>query len=302
MKRMILTGALALVAGVSSLVAQGSKTPAKAPAAAQAPGVAQPKVPAPKSKDELAALQALINAQSSPDATIKAAEDLMTKFADTDFKDLALFSEAGAYERKRDIDKAQTYAERTLEVNPKYFQATLMMAELLAQNTRENDLDREEKLGRSEKYAHDTMQLLKEAPKPNPQIPDQQWEDAKKDLNAESHNALGLAALVRKQYDVAIAEFKTAADTASHPEPAYLVREASALNSAGKFDDAVAICDKVMADQQVHPQIRQVAQAIRATAIKAGGKNTTPPAAPAATAAPAAPAAPAPPPPAEKKQ
>jgi hypothetical protein len=69
---------------------------------------------------------------------------------------------------------------------------------------------------------------------------------------------------------------------------------------AGKNDESIAICDKVMANQQVLPQVRQVAQAIRATAIKAGGKNTTPPAAPAA-AAPAAPAAPAPPPPAEKK-
>jgi len=78
MKRMILTGALALVAGVSSLMAQS----------------APPKAPAPKSKDELAALQALVNARSNPDATIKAAEELMTKFADTEFKDMALFSEA----------------------------------------------------------------------------------------------------------------------------------------------------------------------------------------------------------------
>jgi tetratricopeptide (TPR) repeat protein len=213
MKRMILTGALALVAGVSSLMAQA----------------APPKAPAPKSKEELAALQALVNARSNPDATIKAAEDLMTKFADTDFKDMALFSEAGAYEQKRDVDKAQTYAERTLEANPKYFQATLMLAELLAQNTRENDLDKEEKLGKSEKYANDAIQMVKEAPKPNPQLPDQQWEDAKKDLTAEAHNALGLAALVRKKYDVAFTEFKTAADGAAHPEPAYQVREASAL-------------------------------------------------------------------------
>ena len=283
MKRMIFTGALALVAGVSSLMAQA----------------APPKAPAPKSKDELAALQALINARSNPDATIKAAEDLMTKYADTDFKDMALFSEAGAYEQKRDVDKAQTYAERALEVNPKYFQATLMLSELLAQNTRENDLDKEEKLGKAEKYAHDTIQLVKEAAKPNPQIPDQQWDDAKKDLTAEAHNALGLAALTRKKYDAATAEFKSAADGVAHAEPAYLVREASALNSGGKYDEAIAICDKIMADQQVHPQIRQVAQAIRATAIKSGGKNTTPPA---AQAAPAAPAAPATPPPAEKKQ
>ena len=280
MKRMILTGALALAAGVSSLMAQA----------------APPKAPAPKSKEELAALQALINARTSPDATIKAAEDLLTKFADTGFKDVALFSEAQAYQQKRDAGKAQVYAERALEANPRNFQATLMLAELLAQNTRENDLDKEEKLGRSEKYANETIQLVKAAAKPNPQIPDQQWEDAKKDLTAGAHNALGLAALVRKKYDVAAAEFKTAADGSSTPEPTFLVREASALQLGGKNDEAIAICDKVMADSSILAQIRQVSQAIRATAIKAGGKNTTPP------AAPAAPAAPAPPPPAEKKQ
>jgi len=286
MKRMILTGALALVAGVSSLMAQAA--PAKAPA--------------PKSKEELAALQALVNARSNPDATIKAAEELITKFADTDFKDMALFSEAGAYEQKRDVDKAQTYAERALEANPKYFQASLMLAELLAQSTRENDLDKEEKLSKSEKYAHDAIQMVAAAPKPNPQLTDQQWEEAKKDLTADAHNALGLSALVRKKYDVAVTEFKTAADGAAHPEPAYLVREASALQLSGKNDEAIAICDKIMADTSTFPQIRQVAQAVRATAIKAGGKNTTVPVAPAAGAAPAAPAAAAPPPPAEKKQ
>ncbi len=286
MKRMILTGALALVAGVSSLMAQA----------------APPKAPAPKSKDELAAVQALFTAtRTGPDATIKAAEDLLTKFADTDFKDVALLSEAEAWQQKRDFDKAQVYAERALEANPKNCQASLMLAELLAQRTRENDLDKEEKLAKSEKYANDTIQVLKEAPKPNPQLSDQQWEDAKKDLTAEAHNALGLAALTRKKYDVAIAEFKLAADGSSQPEPAFQVREASALQLAGKNDESIAICDKIMANQQVLPQIRQVAQAIRAMAIKAGGKNTTPPAAQAAPAAPAAPAVPAPPPPAEKK-
>ena len=286
MKRIILTGALALVAGVSSLMAQA----------------APPKPPAPKSKDELAAVQALFTAtRTGPDAVIKAAEELITKFADTEFKDVALLSEAEAWQQKRDLDKAQVYAERALDANPKNFQASLLLAELLAQRTRENDLDKEEKLAKSEKYANDTIQILKEAPKPNPQLSDQQWQDAKKDLTAEAHNALGLAALTRKKYDVAIAEFKTAFEGTSQPEPAFQVREASALQLAGKNDESIAICDKVMANQQVLPQVRQVAQAIRATAIKAGGKNTTPPAAPAA-AAPAAPAAPAPPPPAEKKQ
>ena len=55
--------------------------------------------------------------------SIAAAENLITKFADTDFKEIALYIEADAYQQKGDPDKAQIYAERALEANPKNFQA-----------------------------------------------------------------------------------------------------------------------------------------------------------------------------------
>ena len=51
-----------------------------------------------------------------------------------------------------------------------------------------------------------------------------------------------------------------------------MVREASALQSAGKNDEAIALCDKVAAIPDAHPQIKSVAAAIRAAAVKAGGK------------------------------
>jgi len=54
---------------------------------------------------------------------------------------------------------------------------------------------------------------------------------------------------------------------------------------AGKPDDAIAILDKVMADDKVHPQIRQVAQAERVRAIQAKGGGAKP-------ASPSTPAAP----------
>jgi len=253
MKRIILAGILALAAGASSLMAQG-------------------KPPAPKSQKELDAVKALFAAaQAGPDQTIAAAESLITGFADSEFKDIALFFEANAYQQKGDLDKAQIYAERVLEINPKHFQAQLMMAEVLAQRTREMDLDREEKLVKADKYADDVINILKTQPKPNPQLTDEQWEEHKKGAVAQAHNAKGLAALTRKKFDVAVAEFKAAAD--NDPQPAYLVRQASALESAGKHDEAIALCDKVLADAQVHPQIKQVAQSIRAQAAKASGKK-----------------------------
>src|SRR5450432_257459 len=134
MKRTILAGILSVAAGASSLMAQA-------------------KPPAPKSPKELEAVKAMFAAsQAGPDQTIAAAESLITGFADTEFKELAMFFEARSYQQKNDLVKAQVYAERVLEINPKNYQTTLMLGEVLAQTTRENDLDKEEKLARSDKY------------------------------------------------------------------------------------------------------------------------------------------------------
>jgi tetratricopeptide (TPR) repeat protein len=253
MKRSILTGILALAAGAAGLMGQ-------------------PKQMAPKSKAELETLQALFTAQQAGDfdGVIKAADELITKFADTDFKETALYMEADAYHNKKDDTKAQIYAEQALQVNPKAYQASIMLAEMIAKSTRETDLDREEKLGKAEKYAKEAIENSKDAAKPNPQIPDAQWDEFKKGIAARAHGAIGIGNLTRKKFDVAAAEFKAAYD--ADPQPAYLAQQASALQSGGKNDEAIALCDKILADPQMHPAIKNVATQVKAAAVKAGGK------------------------------
>ena len=135
MKRTILAAILTMAAG-SLLMAQPPAGRVAAPAA--------PKGPAPKSQEELKALQTSFNPQNDPDTAIKAAEDLITKFADTDFKEIALFLEANAYRTKNDPVKAQIYAEQALAINPKDVQASLMVGEILAQRTRLTDINKRE--------------------------------------------------------------------------------------------------------------------------------------------------------------
>ena len=278
MKRTILAGILIVAAGGSGMVAQkGNQKGAPAQ-------TGQQKGPVAKSKAEQDAVVAMFNAQSNPDQVIAAAENLLTKYADTEFQDTALFFEANAYQRKGDADKAQVYAERALAANPKNFQASLMLAESIAQRTRENDLDKEDRLARAEKYANDTIATLNVAEKPNSQMTDQQWGDIKKDLIAQTHDALGMSAIMRKKYDVAINEFKMSVEGAAHPEPAYQVRLASAYSSVGQYDDAIKLAEKVMGEADIPTQIKQVAQSIRATATvakqKAAGGGGTPSAPP----------------------
>lgn len=227
---------------------------------------AQKKQPQLKSKGEQEAYMAIANA-TDPDSRIKAVDEFLAKYADTELKSIALTIAAESARQKNDFERMVIYAERVLEADKESYTAMLMLASGIAQRTREHDLDREEKLTRAEKYANDSLNLLKTAEKPNPQIPDDQWAAVKKDFEAQAHEALGIAAAVRKKYDVAIQEFQTAAGLS--PDPSLYVRLASAYNGAGKPDEAIATLDKLNAVPDLHPAIKQIAQNERNNAIKA---------------------------------
>ncbi|MGA2115833.1 MAG: tetratricopeptide repeat protein [Bryobacteraceae bacterium] len=245
-----------LVAGMAALVAAGACLMAQTP---------KPKV----SRGEAAAYNAMVQAQNNPDALIAAAEDLLTKYADTQFKDTALALEADAYRQKGDWEKAVIYADRSMEANPKNFQSPLTSGELLVQHTRETDLDRDDKLARAEKDLNLAIENVKAATKPNPNVTDEQWAGLQKSIVAEATSDLGLAAMTRKKYDDAIADFKTAAD--NDPQPAYLVRLANAYQDAGKHDEAIATCDKVLAEPNLNPRIKAIAENIKAVATRTKG-------------------------------
>jgi tetratricopeptide (TPR) repeat protein len=260
-----------------------------------APPARQPIV---KSPAEGQALQAIFQAPDA-DSRIKAANDFVVKFADSDFKALALMVAAEMYRQKNDYPNMVIYAERTLEADPNNYMAMVMLASGIAQRTREFDLDREEKLGKVEKYANTAMELLKAASKPNPALPDEQWTQAKGVFNAQAHEALAVAAMVRKNYDTAIAELKASLESSKPPDPATQVRLGAAYHGAKKYDEAIAILDQVIVTPDASVQVKQIAQAERVRAIQAKNrlaKPAAPPAtapAPAATPAPPVPAAPA---------
>jgi len=224
------------------------------------------KQPQMKSQKEADAFMAIQNA-ADPDSRIAAVEKFLTGFADTDFKALALYIATVSAQQKNDFEKIMVYGERTLEADPKNYATMLIMAGAIAQRTREHDLDREEKLTRAEKLAKEGGEIAKTATKPNPNLTEEQWAEAKKDFEAQSHESLGIIAMARKKYDVAITELKAAVDL--NGDIASMVRLGQSYNFAGKHDDAIAILDKVMANAEAPPQVKQIAQAEKVRAVQA---------------------------------
>lgn len=237
------------------------------------------KDPQPKSQKEVEALQAIQKA-TAPDDQIKAIENVLTNFADTEYKVMLLQTAMQIAEQKGDLALTTTYGERLLEADPKNVYAEVTLASEIASHTREFDLDKEEKLAKAEKFANAALENIKTFAKPSSKVTDEQWDKEKKNLNGQAYAALGLVAMTRKKYDDAITQFKTALDVVGVPDPNTTFRLGEAYLKAGKLDDAIAQFDKIQTMADASPQVKQYAQTRKADATKLKGAAAPPAAKP----------------------
>ena len=188
--------------------------------------------PQPKSQEELDAIMAIQNAQDA-DGRIAAAEKLLTDFKDTEFKEFANYMMMLSYQQKNDFENMMMYGELTLEHNPDNVGVLLQLSYAIPLRTREFDLDKEEKLAKSEDFAKRAFTLVPNLPKPDPNLPDEEWLLTKKDFMAQANESLGLVSLKREDYAGAADNFQKALDLAPQQNATTFYYMAQALHKGG---------------------------------------------------------------------
>lgn len=220
-----------------------------------------------KSPKEGQAIQA-INAAKTPDDQIKAIENVLTTYADTEFKSVLLQMAMQIESQKGDYAQVVFYGERLLEADPKNAVAMVTLASETARHTREFDLDKEEKLARVDKWAKNGIEAAKTLPKIRADITDQQWEGARKDIQAQGYEALGMSAALRKKYDDAIADFKQANSVGATQDPATWLRLGQTYMDAGKLDEATDAFDQGMNAPNATELVKTIARSKKAEVAK----------------------------------
>lgn len=217
----------------------------------------------PKSRNEAQMVNGLLQAPD-PDSRIKAAEDLVAKYRDSDFKSLAFYMEADAYQQKGDNVKAIVFGEQAIDADPQAMDARVLLANILANMTRDTDLDKDEKLTRAEKYANDALAIINTAAKPDPKMTEDKWDNYKKYLQSQAWQALGTVALLRKKIDEAVADYQKGVDAT--PDPLLMIRAGRALLVAKKPEDAVVWFDKAINAPDATDQVKNIATQDKARA------------------------------------
>lgn len=231
----------------------------------------------PKSNKEVAAINA-INSATTIDGRLAAIDNVLTNFKDTEFKPMLLQMALQLEAQKGDYAQVMSYGQRILDSYPKNANALITMAAETARRTREYDLDKEEKLAKVDKWAKDGIEFAKTAPKPpGTSATDAQWDEQRKDMQAQGWEALAMAAAVRKKSDEAIADFKQSLAVAATQDPATWLRMGQAYEDAGKLDDANDAFDKAAALPSANAQIKSVAASKKAEVAKLKASGAKPP-------------------------
>lgn len=213
----------------------------------------------PKSQKEVQAIQA-VQAAQTPDQRIQAIENVLTNFADTEFKPILLQMAVQTEEQKGDYAQVVFYADRLLKADPKNAFALVTLALQTAAHTREFDLDKDDKLAKVDKWAKDGIDDAKTMPKPRADFTDAQLEALRNDYQAEGYEAMGMAAALRKKYDDAASDYKQSIALSPTPDPATYVRLGQVYEDARKLDDANEAFDKALNAPNVSPQVKSIAQ------------------------------------------
>ncbi len=195
--------------------------------------------PQPKSQEELDAILAIQNAQD-PDTRIASAETLLKEFKDTEFKEFANYMMMLSYQQKNDFENMLVFGELTLEHNPDNVGVLLQLSYAIPLRTREFDLDKEEKLAKSEDFAKRAVTLVPNLTKPDPNLPDEEWLLTKKDFMAQANESLGLVSLKREDFADAAGYFQKALELAPQQNPTTFYYLAQSYHKDGKNTEALS--------------------------------------------------------------
>src|SRR2546430_16551514 len=146
------TGAPKTGAAQQSPGQPGAPGPATTPAPQK-----EKRPPQAKTDAEFAAFNAAIANTNDPATVEKAADDFAAKFPDSELRTLLYEAAMQSYQRANNADKMMEMGRKVLKIDPDDPTALVGVAQVLAERTRDTDLDKEQRLDEAVKLAQRSL-------------------------------------------------------------------------------------------------------------------------------------------------
>ena len=227
----------------SSPAAQaGAAQPAPSPAAAAAK-----RPPQAKTQPEFDAYQAAMASAQDPAAMEKAADDFSTKFPDSELRILLFRAAMHGYQSANNADKMLAAGRKILGIDPDDPEALIAVGEVLAERTRDTDLDKVQRWDEAMKSGQRALQTIDTDLSIPANTPQEKVDDYKGYLRSSAYSVLGAVDFNQEKYPEAEGFFRKSIDAyPAQPDPVVVLRLALALDKQGRYADALKEADRAV--------------------------------------------------------
>ncbi len=234
---------------------QTSSAPASAAPVAQAPAAQTPAAPAQtpskrppqaKTQPEYDAWKAA-SANTEPAALEKAADDFATKFPDSELRVLLYKNAMRLYQRANNAEKTEAMGRKVLGLDGDDPEALTTVAEVIAERTRETDVDKEQRYDEGMKMAQKALQTVDTDVSVPAGTPQDKLDTYKAGLRSQAYSTMGAIDYNKGNFASAQANFEKAIDAV--PNDAYsldVLRLALSLDKQGKYPEALKVVNRVV--------------------------------------------------------
>jgi tetratricopeptide (TPR) repeat protein len=201
--------------------------------------------PAAKTQPEFEAYQAAI-VLPDPAASEKAANDFAAKFPDSELREVLYKAAMQKYQQANNGDKMDEMARKALAVDPDDPEALVAVAQVLAERTRDTDLDKDQKLAEAKKNAERALVTV-DTDVPVSGYPPEKIDQFKRYIKSEAYAILGTLASNAKNYPEAETNLKKSIDVfPEQVDSVAVLRLAVALDMQNKISDALKYANQAV--------------------------------------------------------
>jgi tetratricopeptide (TPR) repeat protein len=216
-----------------------------APASAAQPQGKRP--PQAKTQPEFDAYQAAVANMKDPAAMEKAADDFAAKFPASDLRVLLYRAAMNSYQNANNGDKMMEMGRKILALDPNDPEAALGVAQVLAERTRDTDLDKDQRFDEATKMAQHALDTIDTDVTAPQGTPPEKLEGYKRYLKSTAYAVLGTIQFNQDKFADAEASLRKSVDAdPSQPDPVAILRLALALDKQEKYPDALKEATRVV--------------------------------------------------------
>jgi tetratricopeptide (TPR) repeat protein len=226
--------------------AAGQAAPAQGttPGAATAPAGKRP--PQAKTQPEFDAWKA---AAANTDAAglEKASDDFATKFPDSELRVLLYKNAMRLYQNANNSEKTEAMGRKVLSFDGDDPEALVIVAEVIAERTRESDIDKDQRYGEATSMAQKATQTVDTDVQVPAGTPQDKIDSYKSLLRSNAYSIMGTIDFKKENYPAAQENLQKSIDAfPSNPDPVVILRLALTLDKEQKYPEALKVANRAV--------------------------------------------------------